>query len=211
MDDLGKTGLVKGNPDAYIAEILSPTQVKILGGTKRRAKKVVEPHIEAPANTSPTITIPLGSYGLVDLMLKVEIGVTTHNRLRLIESGRVYVNGELVKENVELEINNTPTFLEVGNLFKVNVVGKLELETVPESEIIPTGPPTGVYLRFDYLSDGSIGRPSFIGVIQSLDPFVVIEHFLLGGVHSETELDNLNPKDWALQPMTKDQVFSTLY
>jgi hypothetical protein len=76
---------------------------------------------------------------------------------------------------------------------------------LPQPEVVADTPPVGMYLDFQGADD------SFIGVIQSIDPFVVVEHSLLNGCHSETERDDLNHADWVVRPMTIEEVFAALY
>ncbi len=71
---------------------------------------------------------------------------------------------------------------------------------------VPPDPPIGVYLRFTNLDDPT---KRFIGVIQSLNPSVIIEHSTVNGVHTENEVD-LSPP-WMISPITKEEVFSELY
>ena len=52
---------------------------------------------------------------------------------------------------------------------------------------------------------------SFIGIIQSLEPFVVVKHCILDGCHSESECDDVEKTDYALRPMTRSEVFEALY
>lgn len=68
----------------------------------------------------------------------------------------------------------------------------------------PTAPPVGMWLEFASPDN------TFIGVIESLEPFVVVEHKILNGCHSENEIE-VAPEDYVLRPLTKDEVYAALY
>ncbi len=91
---------------------------------------------------------------------------------------------------------------------KAKPVAKAKQAPKPVEEVIEApetqpDPPIGVYLRFTNTTR------SFIGVIQSLTPPVIIEHSSANGVHTENELTEAS--QWQISPVSKEEVFATLY
>ncbi len=76
-------------------------------------------------------------------------------------------------------------------------------EPSPVPEVIPTEPPIGVYLRF------TNADRSFIGVMQSLTPPVLIEHGTANGVHTENEVTEQS--EWQISQVSEQEVYAELY
>ena len=87
---------------------------------------------------------------------------------------------------------------EIKSPTDVTIV-KADTESVDETPLI------GKYCRF------TSKDKEFVGIIQSRQPLVIIEHSMLNGVHSETESDLLSLDGWTVELMSQQEVFEQLY